>query len=72
MIGLSAATGEFGRLVVDQLLNRVPASDGEFGRLVVDQLLNRVPASDVTVAVRDVHKAADLADRGGTGPARRP
>jgi NAD(P)H dehydrogenase (quinone) len=53
MIGLSAATGEF-------------------GRLVVDQLLNRVPGSDVTVAVRDVHKAADLADRGGTGPARRP
>ena len=27
MIGLSAATGEFGRLVDDQLLNRVPASD---------------------------------------------
>jgi NAD(P)H dehydrogenase (quinone) len=45
MIGLSAATGEF-------------------GRLVVDQLLHRVLASDVTVAVRDVHKAADLADRG--------
>ena len=42
----------------------VSAATGEFGRLVVDQLLNRVPASDVAVAVRDVHKAADLADRG--------
>ncbi len=27
MIVVSAASGEFGRLVVDQLLNRVPASD---------------------------------------------
>jgi uncharacterized protein YbjT (DUF2867 family) len=27
MIVLSAATGELGRLVVDQLLTRVPASD---------------------------------------------
>lgn len=42
----------------------VSAATGEFGRLVVDQLLNRVPASDVAAAVRDVHKAADLADRG--------
>ena len=42
----------------------VSAATGEFGRLVVDQLLNRMPASDVAVAVRDVHKAADLADRG--------
>jgi len=42
----------------------VSAATGDFGRLVVDQLLNRVPASDVAVAVRDVHKAADLADRG--------
>ena len=55
MIVLSAATGELGRLVVDQLLTRVPASDG-------------------ALAVRDVHKAADLADRGvlmrlrGTAP----
>ena len=44
--------------------DRLSAATGEFGRLVVDQLLNRVPASDVAVAVRDVHKAADLADRG--------
>jgi uncharacterized protein YbjT (DUF2867 family) len=42
----------------------VSAATGEFGRLVVDQLLYRVPASDVAVAVHDVHKAADLADRG--------
>ena len=42
----------------------IAAATGEFGRLVVDQLLNRVPASDVAVAVRDVPKAADLADRG--------
>ena len=42
----------------------VSAATGEFGRIVVDQLLNRAPASDVAVAVRDVRKAADLADRG--------
>ncbi len=42
----------------------VTAATGEFGRLVVDQLLERVPASDVAVAVRDMPKAADLADRG--------
>ena len=45
----------------------VSAATGEFGRLVVDQLLNRVPASDVAVAVRDVHKAADLTDPAGLG-----
>ena len=42
----------------------VTAATGEFGRLVVDQLLERVPASDVAVAVRDIPKAADQADRG--------
>ena len=42
----------------------VSAATGEFGRLVVDQLLDRMPASEVAVAVRNVHKAADLADRG--------
>lgn len=42
----------------------VSAATGEFGRLVVDQLLDRVPARQIAVAVRDVHKAADLADRG--------
>ena len=42
----------------------VSAATGELGRLVIDQLLERVPASGVAVAVRDVHGAADLADRG--------
>ena len=42
----------------------VSAATGEFGRLVVDQLLERVPSSQIAVAVRDVRKAADLADRG--------
>ena len=49
---------------MEKIMIVVSAATGEFGRLVVDQLLNRVPASDVAVAVRDVHKAADLADRG--------
>lgn len=49
---------------MEKIMIVLSAATGEFGRLVVDQLLNRVPASDVAVAVRDVHKAADLADRG--------
>jgi NAD(P)H dehydrogenase (quinone) len=49
---------------MEKIMIVVSAATGEFGRLVVDQLLNRVPASDVAVAVRDVHKAANLADRG--------
>ena len=49
---------------MEKIMIVVSAATGEFGRLVVDQLLNRVPASDVAVAVRDVPKAADLADRG--------
>jgi NAD(P)H dehydrogenase (quinone) len=50
---------------LEKIMIGLSAATGEFGRLVVDQLLNRVPASDVAVAVRDVRKAADLADRGG-------
>jgi NAD(P)H dehydrogenase (quinone) len=49
---------------MEKIMIVVSAATGEFGRLVVDQLLNRVPASDVAVAVRHMHKAADLADRG--------
>jgi NAD(P)H dehydrogenase (quinone) len=49
---------------LEKIMIVVSAATGEFGRLVVDQLLNRVPASDVAAAVRDVYKAADLADRG--------
>jgi NAD(P)H dehydrogenase (quinone) len=49
---------------LEKIMIVVSAATGEFGRLVVDQLLNRVPASDVAAAVRDVDKAADLADRG--------
>jgi uncharacterized protein YbjT (DUF2867 family) len=49
---------------MEKIMIVVSAATGEFGRLVVDQLLYRVPASDVAVAVHDVHKAADLADRG--------
>jgi hypothetical protein len=48
---------------MEKIMIVVSAATGEFGRLVVDQLLYRVPASDVAVAVHDVHKAADLADR---------
>src|SRR5215211_6553491 len=46
---------------LEKIMIVVSAATGEFGRLIVDQLRNRMPASDVT---RDVHKAADLADRG--------
>lgn len=42
----------------------VSAATGEFGRLVIDRLLDRVPAAEVAVAVRDVSKAQDMADRG--------
>lgn len=52
------------RLTLEKIMIVVTAATGEFGRLVIDQLLDRVPASDVAVAVRDVPKAADLADRG--------
>ena len=51
-------------LTMEKIMTGLSVATGEFGRLVVDQLLNRVPASDVAVAVGDVHKAADLADRG--------
>ena len=47
------------RQLLEKIMIVVSAATGEFGRLVVDQLLNRVPASDVSVAVRDLHKAAD-------------
>jgi NAD(P)H dehydrogenase (quinone) len=42
----------------------VTAATGEFGRLATDRLLEKLPATDVAVAVRDVDKARNLADRG--------
>jgi NAD(P)H dehydrogenase (quinone) len=43
----------------------ITAATGHYGRLVIDELLKRgVPAADVVAAVRDPHKAADLAERG--------
>jgi NAD(P)H dehydrogenase (quinone) len=42
----------------------VTAATGEFGRLATDRLLEKLPASEVAVAVRDVDKARNLADRG--------
>lgn len=42
----------------------VSAATGAYGRLVVDRLLDRLPAAQVAVAVRDVAKAQDLAERG--------
>jgi NAD(P)H dehydrogenase (quinone) len=43
----------------------VTAATGHYGRLVVEELLKRgVPAADIVAAVRDPHKAADLAERG--------
>ncbi|MFD5836245.1 NmrA family NAD(P)-binding protein [Streptomyces collinus] len=43
----------------------ITAATGHYGRLVIDELLGRgVPASGIIAAVRDVTKAADLAERG--------
>lgn len=43
----------------------ITAATGQYGRLVIDALLKRgVPASDIVAAVRDLNKAADLAERG--------
>ncbi|MBM7771653.1 NAD(P)H dehydrogenase (quinone) [Actinokineospora baliensis] len=42
----------------------VTGATGQLGGLAVRHLLDRVPAADVAVSVRDVSKAADLADRG--------
>ncbi|GHG81603.1 SDR family oxidoreductase [Comamonas sp. JC664] len=42
----------------------VTAATGKLGRHVVAQLLEKVPAKDLAVAVRDPHKAADLAAKG--------
>ncbi len=42
----------------------VTGATGTLGSQIVDQLLARVPAETVGVSVRDVTKAADLAERG--------
>ena len=42
----------------------VSAATGQFGRLATDRLLEKVPATDVALAVRDVDKAQEAADRG--------
>jgi NAD(P)H dehydrogenase (quinone) len=42
----------------------VSAATGQFGRLATDRLLDKVPATDVALAVRDVDKAQEAADRG--------
>ncbi|WP_108988151.1 SDR family oxidoreductase [Streptomyces coelicoflavus] len=42
----------------------VTGATGHLGRHVVRQLLEKVPADRVTAVVRDLDKAADLADRG--------
>ncbi len=42
----------------------ITGATGQLGSQVVDHLLRRVPAQDVGVSVRDVTKAAHLADRG--------
>ncbi|HYC92884.1 MAG TPA: SDR family oxidoreductase [Thermoanaerobaculia bacterium] len=42
----------------------ITGATGHLGRLVVADLLKKVPASEVAVAVRNVEKAADLAERG--------
>ncbi|NGO49427.1 NmrA family NAD(P)-binding protein [Streptomyces ureilyticus] len=42
----------------------VTGATGHLGSLIVDRLLERVPADRIGVSVRDVSKAADLAERG--------
>jgi NAD(P)H dehydrogenase (quinone) len=42
----------------------VTGATGKLGRHVIDALLAKVPSSEVAVAVRDVAKAAPLAERG--------
>ncbi|HYC60749.1 MAG TPA: SDR family oxidoreductase [Thermoanaerobaculia bacterium] len=42
----------------------ITGATGHLGRLVVEDLLKKVPASEVAVAVRNVEKAAELAERG--------
>ncbi|EHN76492.1 SDR family oxidoreductase [Streptomyces coelicoflavus] len=42
----------------------VTGATGHLGRHVVRQLLEKVPADRITAVVRDLDKAADLADRG--------
>ncbi|KAB1935023.1 NAD(P)H-binding protein [Micromonospora sp. ALFpr18c] len=42
----------------------VTGATGQLGSQIVDRLLERVPASEVGVSVRDVGKAAGLAERG--------
>ncbi|MEU7619027.1 NAD(P)H-binding protein, partial [Micromonospora rifamycinica] len=42
----------------------ITGATGQLGSRIVDQLLTRVPAEAVGVSVRDVDRAAHLADRG--------
>lgn len=42
----------------------VTGATGHLGSLIVNRLLERVPADRIAVSVRDVSKAADLAERG--------
>nr|WSZ12242.1 NAD(P)H-binding protein [Streptomyces canus] len=42
----------------------VTGATGRLGSLIVNRLLERVPANRIAVSVRDVSKAADLAERG--------
>lgn len=42
----------------------VTGATGRYGRRVVDGLLQRLPAKEIGVSVRDVSRAADLAERG--------
>ncbi|WP_250008825.1 SDR family oxidoreductase [Actinoplanes sp. M2I2] len=42
----------------------ITGATGQLGSRVVERLLDRVPASEVGVSVRDVDKAASLAERG--------
>ncbi|NGO06381.1 SDR family oxidoreductase [Streptomyces sp. HC44] len=42
----------------------VTGATGHLGALIVNRLLDRVPADRIGVSVRDVSKAADLAERG--------
>jgi uncharacterized protein YbjT (DUF2867 family) len=42
----------------------VTGATGHLGSLIVNRLLERIPADRIAVSVRDVSKAADLAERG--------
>ncbi|MEV1000559.1 NAD(P)H-binding protein [Nonomuraea sp. NPDC050202] len=42
----------------------VTGATGHLGSLIVNRLLERIPAGRIAVSVRDVSKAADLAERG--------